>query len=364
MITQLFRGIVVVACVFLFPFGVASALEPGEGIVLDPVTGNYMLTYFEVLGDGSKVLTHGKFVPATKIVPAIDSKFHLDEAGAVNYSYSVSSGAQSRQILTTIRFNLAGKVIGSQDLPINMQTATEAQVAAVFEANKLALITPSGWNSFISTNQSGASRITWDTDLGIQPNGHVKGFGFISQSLPGLGLAQFEGESGVINGFSGEGPDPSSDISKQIQALYQNDFVTRNAAVPTIAVPTPFDAAVTLERIQTQMHTWIGMQLLDATSSSQLDRSFQSAISAYRLNQPKVGKQQIEAMRELIKKEQPDMGRDEEHESDKNHEKNDDRKSALIARLAARVLDFDLKYVTKHIDSDDGEHGSTNQRER
>ena len=203
-----------------------------------------------------------------------------------------------------------------------------------------------------------------DSKAGIQPNGYQKGFGFTSQSLPGLGVAQFEGASGVHNGFSGEGPDPSSDISKQIQALYQNDFVPRNAAVPTIPVPDPFDAAVTLERIQTQMHTWITMQLLDPAFSSQLDRSFQSAISAYRLNQPKVGKQQIEALRALVKKEQPDLGRDEEHESDKNHEKNDDRKSALIDKLAARILDFDLKYVTKHIDSDDGEHGSTNQRER
>ena len=355
MIAQLFRGIVVVTCVFLFPFGVASALEPGEGIVLDPVTGNYMLTYFEVLDDGSKVLTHGKFVPATKIVSTIDSKFHLDEVGKVNYSYSISSGAQSRQLLRTVRFDLINKIVGSQDLPINMQTATEAQVAAVFEANKLALITPSGWRGAISTNQNGASRISWhpvDSKAGIQPNGYQKGFGFTSQSLPGLGVAQFEGASGVHNGFSGEGPDPSSDISKQIQALYQNDFVPRNAAVPTIPVPDPFDAAVTLERIQTQMHTWIAMQLLDATFSSQLDRYFQSAISAYRLNQPKVGKKQIQTMRELIEKEQPDLSRDEEHESGKSQEKDDDRKSALIARLAARVLDFDLKYVTKRMSGD------------
>ena len=106
------------------------------------------------------------------------------------------------------------------------------------------------------------------------------------------------------------------------------------------------------------------MKLLDATFSAQLDRSFQSAISAYRLNQPGVGKQEIQTMHELIEKEQPDLGRDEEHESDKNHEKNDDRKSALIDRLAARVLDFDLKYVTKRLDDDDGEHTSTSRHDR
>jgi hypothetical protein len=98
----------------------------------------------------------------------------------------------------------------------------------------------------------------------------------------------------------------------------------------------------------------IAMSLLDPVFSSQLDRYFQSAISAYRLNQPKVGKKEIQAIRELIEKEQHDLGRDEEHESDKSQEKNDDRKSqsALIDRLAARVLDFDLEYVTKRTGRD------------
>ena len=79
--------------------------------------------------------------------------------------------------------------------------------------------------------------------------------------------------------YSGEGTDSDSDIGKRIQALDDNDFVPRNAAVPTIAVPDPFDPAVTLERIQAHAHTWIAMKLLDPAFSAQLDRSFQSAIS-------------------------------------------------------------------------------------
>lgn len=356
MITFFVRSIAVFVCVSLFSIGVASALEPGEGIVLDPVTGNYMFTYSDELEDGSKVLTHGTFFPATKISPAINSKFRSDKTGAVIYSYSVSSGAQSRQLLRTIRFNLFNKIVGSQDLPANTQTATLAQVSAVFEANKLALTTPSGWDGFISTNQSGASRITWgttDSRIGIRPGQSQQGFGFVSQSLPGLGTIQFEGIRDGRNGFSGDGPDPASDISKQIQALYQNDFVTRPAAVPTVAVPIPFDPAVTLERIQAHMHTWIPKQLLDPAFSAQLDRIFQSAISAYRLNQPGVGKKQIQTMHELIKKEQPDA--DREDDKDDRGEKGDDNdkiERALIDKLAARILDFDLKYVTRRMDGD------------
>lgn len=355
MISFFARGTAVIACVLLFPCGAISALEPGEGIVLDPVTGNYRLTYLDEQEDGSKILSHAIFYPATKIVPIINSKFKLGDTGAVIYSYSVSSGVQSRQILDTVRFDLPGKVIGSQDLPTNLQTSTLAQAFAVLEANSRALAAPSGWRGAISTNKSGASRINWhpvDAAAGIPPKGHVKGFGFTSQSLPGLSAAQFEGESEAINGFSGGGPNPDSDISKQIQALYQNDFVPRNAAIPTISVPDPFDPALTLERIQTHMHTWIAMQLLDPALSAQIDRYFQAAISAYRLNQPTVGRQQIQEIRKLVKKEQPDADMEDANDDEHEEDRDDKTRRALIDKLAARVLDFDLKYVMKRMGGD------------
>ncbi len=192
------------------------------------------------------------------------------------------------------------------------------------------------------------------------------GFGFASKDIPGIGMAQIQGDTPVF-GYVDEGPD--GEISDQLEKLRQNDFVPRPVAVPMIAVPDPFDAAALLGSIQTQMHTWIAMNLLDATFSGQLDRNFQSAISACQLNQPEVGKQQIEVLREMIRKEQPEVGRDEEHESDKNHEKNDDRQAPLIDKLAARVLDFDLGYVTKRMDEgaherEDGKHKPASQIER
>ena len=87
MITFFARGLAVIVCASLFPFGVAAALEPGEGILLDSVTGNYKLTYTERLKGGVKVLRQATFFPATKIVPDINSKFHSDRMGAVIYSY-------------------------------------------------------------------------------------------------------------------------------------------------------------------------------------------------------------------------------------------------------------------------------------
>jgi len=339
---------------------------PGEGIVLDPATGNYTITY---RGDpNSTELSQTAFVPSTKIVPAIRSGFSLGDKGAIVYRYTVSNGATAKQaIVGVVLDQIVNPVIG--ELPFPAAPVTQAADAAYDAAIKAALITPVGWNgSIIRIPSDNLDRIVWRPKAPISTGGipagrTVTGFSFSSLDLPGVWPSQMDG-IGEVLGFSDEGPVDDSAVLDELNRLRDNDFITRPAAVPIVAVPTPFDAAVLLNRIQTQMHTWIGMQLLDPAFSAQLDRSFQSAISAYRLNQPKVGKKQIQTMRELIKKEQPDLGRDEEHESHKSQEKNDDRKSALIDRLAARVLDFDLEYVTKRVDGNDGEHTSTSQRKR
>jgi hypothetical protein len=339
-------------CSLIIVTSLSAYAYPGESIVLDPTTGDYIVTYWDE--EEPAGLEKGIFIPSTKINPSVQSRFFMGEKGAVSYRYNVHSNSSSRQIIGTVRFELPQRIIGSQDWPkINRETITEAQLTTIYDANGAALSTPDGWSGGIYSRNG--YRISWnsspDPDTGIRPGSTLDNFGFSSQALPGVGFAQLVGDH-PPRGWSGHGPTEKSAIKSELERLEDNDFVPRNAAIPTIAVPDPFDAAVLLERIQSHMHTWIDMKLLDATFSSQLDRYFQSAISAYRLNQPKVGKKQIQTMRELLKKEQPDLGRDEEHESGKNQESNDERKSALIDRLAARILDFDLKYVTKRISGD------------
>lgn len=353
------RGITITFCVLLFPLGVASALEPGESIVLDPVTGNYKLTYSETIKRGVKVLAHATFFPATKIDPLISSKFRLDGLGVVTYSYSISSGKQSRQILTTFRFDLVSKILGSQDLPTDIHTATSAQAYTILEANKLALATPNGWRGAISNDgASKASFISWhslDTSAGIQPQGHLKGFGFSSQSLPSVGVAQFEGKRDAINGYAGEGPDPESEFGQQIQALDDKDFVPRNAAIPAIAIPVPFDAAVLLDSIRAQIAIWPSKQLLDPTFATQLDRYIVSSADAYRRNQTKAGKEHIKTLREMLKREHKNLDQDDDDGEDSDEHKAVTR--LTIDRLAARVLDFDLKYVLNRIEREKEQHG-------
>lgn len=357
MITILSRTVAIAVCMLL-PSGLAFALESGESIVLDPVSGNYKLTYSDEQGDGTKILSHATFVPATKIEPSVNSKFRLEHAGAVTYSYSVSSGANSRQVLDTVRLTLIGKVAGSQVLPTDMQTSTPEQAFAVLEANSLALSTPSGWRGSVSIDAgSGISFVSWDADdlsTGIQPNGLVSGFGFTSQSLPGTGVAQFTGARKFANGYGGEGPAPGSDIAKQIQALDDNDFVPRLAAVPSIAVPVPFDAAVLLDNIRAQVAIWSGKPIIDPAFATQLDRYLVAAADAYRLSNVKAGKEHIETVRKLLSKEHHNLDHDDEDEDDVEERKVITRFS--IDRLAARVLDFDLRYVLKRMEREEDEH--------
>jgi len=90
--------------------------------------------------------------------------------------------------------------------------------------------------------------------------------------------------------------------------------------------------------------------LLDSAFSTQLDRYFQAAANAYRLNQPKSGNKQLQAMRELLEKQYDDL---EEESEGGDDDKKKVSSTPVIDKLAARVLDFDLKYVIKRVGGDD-----------
>ena len=332
-----------------------SQAYPGESIVLDPVTGDYTITYWDP--EEPAGLEDTTFVPATKIDPAIFSKFQLGDAGIVTYSYTVSNGAAAKQAIIGLSLEQTERVKGERDVPLGA-TATVSEVGQAFLANTSALNSPASWSGNIYRLRE--SRIVWRPDDlktgGVQAGSTQAGFSFSSLALPGVSMARMDG-IGAVFGYAGDGPAQDSAILAELNRLQDNDFIARPAAVPTIAVPTPFNAAVTLERIQTHVHSWIGMKLLDPAFSAQLDTSFKGAIDAYRSNQPKAGKSAIKSLRELLKKAYPDLDNedivDEETSNNKpvlsKAEGGAQFKNGMIARLPARVLDFDLKYVLKQV---------------
>lgn len=348
---------------------IASAISlcaqayPGESIVRDQATGNYTITY---RGDSSSTeLSQTVFVPSTKIDPSVRSSFRLSERGIITYPYTIANGATAKQAISGIALEpIINPILGETPDPSQRPNLTRADIDAYVAAEAAALPTPIGWDGDINRD---ISNIFWMPKTGkldthsIQAGRSLSGFTFSSLDLPGMGVAQISGlySESEIFGFPDDGPLQDSAVFDELNRLRDNDFVRRNAAVPTIVVPVPFDAAILLDCIRTHVATWPSKQLLDPALATQLDRYLVSAADAYRRNQLKAGKEHIETLREMLKREHKELDHDDD-ENGTHTERNDDHRATtqriLIDRLAARILDFDLKYVLKRTEREDDDH--------
>jgi len=326
---------------------------PGESVVLDQVTGNYIITYRSSDPD-EKRLMQTEFVPATKIVPTIHSAFRSNEKVGVFYHYSVSNAALAKQGIVGVEIiNVLNRIIGIQakdfDAPLAVRQAINA-------ANNTAMPSPAGWHSGFTTinnERESIDKIYWTINHGtgsatdgILAGQTLRGFGFASYDLPGVGESRLDGV-GAMFGYPDEGPDDDSAVLAEIDRLRDNDYISKPVATPSIAVPMPFDAAVLLDRIRAHVSTWPSQQLVDSAYAIQLDRRLVAAADAYRLNNAKVGKEHIEAIRKMLEKEHHYL--DKEDADDEDTEEHKRAVRFTIDRLAARVLDFDLKYVLKRM---------------
>lgn len=344
---------------------------PGESIVRDPVTGDYIITYWNS-GMEPPGLETTVFVPSTKITPELRSRFHAADKNTIVYRYSIRNGSQAKQMLELIILDPVESIIGTTSTRgMKRGTAADAKARiAAMTANEAALSTPRGWSGSVAfgVSKEGSVRIGWDptynlalekSGVGIIPGAEAHGFGFSSLALPGIITAELSGDA-PVHGWSGEGPDDTSAIYAQIEKVRMNDFVPRPAAVPAIAVPDPFDAATLLDRIRTEMQTWPSKQLLDAAYSAKLDGYLSSAANAFRMNQPKVAREQIEVVRKMLAKEHHHIDHDDEDDADTEEHKRATR--FTIDRLAARVLDFDLRYVLKRTEREHEERDGREQK--
>lgn len=184
-----------------------------------------------------------------------------------------------------------------------------------------------------------------------------------STELPGVIAARLEGNVGWGDKFSPLGEATTdSGIYEQMEQYEQNNYVPINVAAPLVIVPAPFDAAVLLDRIRTEMLAWPGKQLLDSAYAAKLDGLLSSAANAYRLNQPNAGREHIHTLRKLLAKEHHHVDRDDGDDEDTEEHKIKTRHS--IDRLAARVLDFDLRYVLKRTEQGREDHKDRDRQEQ
>ena len=324
---------------------------PGESIVRD-ANGDYVVTYW----NGANLM-RSIFFPATKIEPKAKSRWQLSTANLITYRYAIANGGGAKQSITSVRIGNISRIFGSQTMPtISSITTPEAAIAAVQKMSK-ALVIPNGWEGVADVDplNSSALQADWffftsnhpnNSAIGVMPGSEIHGFGYSSPDMPGIGSMQLEGEVENQGVYEDEGPDPQeSAIASQLEQIEKNDFVLRNVASPSISIPVPFDAAVLLDRIRTHVATWPGRQLLDPAFAAQLDSYMVAAVDAYRLNNTKAGREHIMTVRRMLVKEHHHVDHDDEDDDDTEERKTATRLS--IDRLAARVLDFDLRYVLK-----------------
>lgn len=331
----LLRASVVLALTAFLP---AAYAQPY--FTLDPATGNYNFIYDKQDGSGT---AKGVFIPTSKfIAPSARSAFSLSGVDTLVYRYTVANGSTATAPIISIFFDdarpLIGEILESPNQTIPQMIASDV---AQLNAMPTTMPAPAPWRGSIyrvTTGVSPTNLLSWSGG-GILPGTEITGLGFSSLDL--LGLAQMV-TTGTYDEVWSDTYGPGDDEIYQTELSKISDATdpTVNAAAPMIAVPSPYDAAVTLENIQTHVHTWIAKQLLNATFSAQLDTSFQAAIAAYRSNQPQTAIIQLQTLRTLIKQQQPDADK-----NDTTPTINLPAPPATIDLLAARILYFDLGYV-------------------
>lgn len=330
------RASVMLASVIFFNAAYAQPL-----ITFDSATGNYNFIYQKQNGSGAAT---GVFIPGSKFVfPSARSTFTLSGVDTLVYRYAVANASTATSAIYHVYFDdaiirpLVGEVL---EIP----NESVVQVVARFAVMPNVVLAPPAWKSRIDRDVTNSgvptSRVVWTGgEIGILPGAEVAGLGFSSLDLPGL--ASLTAEGGTDMDYPDpDGPGENDPVDRQLWDIKDATYPTVNAAAPMIAVPSPFDPAVTLENIQAHIHSWIAKQLLDTAFSAQLDTSFQAAIAAYRANQPQTAITQLQTMRMLIKQQQPDADK-----NDTTPTVNLPAPPATIDLLTARILYFDLGYV-------------------
>lgn len=297
-----------------------------EGVVLNPQTGDYIITYKTFEGSFSEVV----FEPATKINPILKSKFtQAGKGNWISYEYNIENGADAKQpiqmLITTVTNLNPGSPMGPSDW----------------------------WATVVPTLKSFDLRLSWSKKLlgekvyGIAPGKSLGGFKLESNDLPGVTIVEIRGYS-VETTWLGHVPEIDTPVGKKVSDLQYNNFITRFAAAPKIRVPDPFDTAVVLVGVQKHIkQDLLSMQLIDPVFATQLDSILQAAIDAAKLSATKAVRDHLKDLRKLLKKEHADVDKeDDEVESDPEKVKSG---QVPIDKLAAKVLDFDFKYVEKRL---------------
>ncbi len=329
-IKRIHSPLLVALFVFFIPFTAIAELQ--EGVVLDPQTGDYTVTY---RSGYSGRLVQVIFVPATKIDLTLKSKFHmLEHKNAVKYEYKLKSSSNSKQNIVMLLTTVSS---------INLDSLPELK-----DWEATAVPPPRGPGLLLSWTYRHPEGVR-----GLPPGSTLSGLAMESADLPGIAIIKIKGGRQSVTEWLGHSPVVETPVGKQVQELRANDHVPHFAAVPRIPVPSPFDAATVLTSLQKHVkEDLVGMALIDPVLVSKVGPLFVSAIDAVQRGNTEGARKSIKDIRHLLKREHDDVDKDDhdDEDDDQDDKKKDEHKNKrLIDKLAAKVLDFDLKYVEKRV---------------
>jgi hypothetical protein len=149
----------------------------------------------------------------------------------------------------------------------------------------------------------------------------------------------------------GHMPPIDTPVGRQVAFLESMNHVDQLAAAPKIQVPNPFDASVVLTNIQSHLdRELVVMKLVDPSLAGQLDRMLQAAITAAKGGNTEALKSNLKEIRQLLKSELGGMDKeDDDKNDDKDIAKDNEKENVKDKMLAAKVLDFDLKYIQRRL---------------
>jgi len=297
-----------------------------EGIVLQQETGNYLITYKNDSGSFSQIV----FEPANKVAPRLTLKLsRRSNTNIIRYEYRLENGRQARQPIMQLISYTTSIVPGSPIAPKDW----------------FGVAIPDGMHPGLRLSWSyvGADILSGGAS-GLRPGGVVEGFVVESNDLAGIAPVEIWGhaKSPTWLGLY----DVSSDIGKKIEELKKHNAATGIIAVPKIPNPVPYGAVTVLTGIQKHLDTdLVTMKLVDPALITELDRWLGAAISAAGQGNTKALRASLQEARKLLLQEHQDLDKEDDNEEDNKPTQTKPR----IDRLAARVLDFDLRYVESRI---------------
>lgn len=327
----LITGLSALVCFGFISFAKADEIifqQGQERIVQDSRTSEYVIEY--IGNDGT--LKTVRWTPATNIQVTVRSRFK-QSGDRINYSYAINNHKNSLQPVLGFRVLIKGSM--EKDL-----------------------LAPKNWNASVVKNYDDPTAGVWvswtpnRTEYSLTPGESLSGLDMVNTELPGAGMALARGLMSVLT-YPDEGPSGAL-----IEFMEDGGFlkkasegVSRLAAVPRIPNPAPFNAVVVLGGIQKHAKDdMAAMQLIDPALLALIDRGLTQAIAAAQGGNTPSLLHEIKSLRKLLKQEYANVDMDDD--GDRDGDDKEKKVKPLIDKLAARVLDFDLKYVEKRVKGD------------